>query len=64
MNLKTKRLLIRAFADFIAIVVAIGGEAGVAVIEKAFLKWQATKSLTAKSTNKKRKKRKRTKLKI
>jgi len=49
MNLKTKRLLLKAFADFIAIVVAIAGEAGVAVIEKAFEQWQSARTHKSKT---------------
>lgn len=63
MNLKTKRQLYKAFYDFIAIVVAIGGQAAVKVIENAFDEWRSTKVPKPK-TIKKRAKRKKSKHKI
>ncbi|GAH32545.1 unnamed protein product [marine sediment metagenome] len=58
MNPKSKRLLIRAFADFIAIVVAIAGEAGVAVIENAFEQWQSARKPKTKTAKKRAKRKK------
>lgn len=57
MDLKTKRLLLRAFYNFIKIIFAIAGKEGVAEIEKAFAKWRATRTPKPKTT-KKRKRRK------
>ena len=58
MDLKTKRLLLKAFYDFIKIIFAIGGQAAVDEIKKAFEKWQDTKPPKLKTIKKRAKRKK------
>lgn len=43
MDPKTKRLLIKAFADFLKVIFAIAGEEGIRIIRKVFEEWQEAK---------------------